>query len=302
MVIYGLYVVNNTIRRNDTELDNMPEVVCEKIIKIADGIHRITAANPSVMTGAGTNTYLLGTKHIAVIDPGPALDGHISAIVNGAKELGGSIDYIIVTHTHMDHSPAAAPLQALTGAKMIGKSPADHQFQDETFKPDVELSDGYVLKTDEFSLRAIHTPGHVGNHYCLLEENAEILFTGDHIMNGSTVVVVPPSGNMADYISSLEKLLAFPLQQLGPAHGDVMAEPKTVISGIVKHRLAREDKVFTTLIKTGPIGIDDLVPLVYDDVHEDMHGVAYYSLWAHLEKLNAELRIGLNNKQWSVSA
>lgn len=280
----------------------MPALVHETLIKIADGVHRITAANPSVMTAEGTNTYLLGTKHIAVVDPGPLLPSHTQAIMAGAAALGGSIDYIIVTHTHMDHSPGALPLQAATGAKMLGRSADDHQFQDETFRPDIELHEGFTLATDEFSLRAIHTPGHVANHYCLLEENTQLLFTGDHIMNGSTVVVVPPSGDMADYIASLEKLLSYPVAMLGPAHGDVMHDAEAVISSLIRHRLIRETKVVKALAQQGPSLIDDLVPVVYDDVHEDMHGVAYYSLWAHLEKLQKEQRAQLNDNVWALSA
>lgn len=279
----------------------MPALIYGKKVEVAPGVHRITANNPGVMTAAGTNTYLLGQREIAVIDPGPLAPEHTDAIIAAAAELGGEIKYIVVTHTHMDHSPGAAPLAARTGAKMIGKSPDDHQFQDETFKPDEELADGYVLSTDEFSLRAIYTPGHVSNHYCLLEENAQVLFTGDHIMNGSTVVVVPPSGDMGAYIASLKKLLGFDLTTLAPAHGDTMGEPEQVIEAIIEHRLRRETKVLEALTAAGPSTIDNLVPIAYADVDEEMHGVAYYSLWAHLEKLVTENRVIQEEKNWRLS-
>lgn len=276
----------------------MPHVVVGQLVKIAHNIHRITAPNPGVMTGPGTNTYLLGCKSIAVIDPGPLLQPHLDAIMAGAAELGGQISHIVVTHTHMDHSPAAAPLAQLTGAKLVGKAHSEAQFQDTSFIPDIELFNGYELVTDEYNLHAIHTPGHVGNHYCLLEQSQQLLFTGDHIMNGSTVVVVPPSGDMAAYIDSLRLLLDYSIAHLAPAHGDIMVSPETVINGLIAHRLQREQKVIAALSTVGISTIDDLVPVVYADVSQDMHGVAYFSLWAHLEKLLKDGRVLQRDNLW----
>ncbi len=278
----------------------MPDIVHGQLIKLSDNIHRITAPNPGVMTGEGTNTYLLGKQDIAIVDPGPLLDEHIDAILKGAQQLGGAIRYIVVTHTHMDHSPAAAPLAKLTGAKMIGKTPDDHQFQDETFVPDIELYHDYQLEGESFNLRAIHTPGHVSNHFCLLEQNQQMLFTGDHIMSGSTVVVVPPSGDMAAYIASLQLLLDYPIKHLGPAHGDIIEQPKQLIRHLIEHRLKREAKVLKALKTLGASNIDKLVTDVYDDVDEQMHGVAYFSLWAHLEKLAVENKVSHYNDTWQL--
>ena len=278
----------------------MPSILHGKYIQIAPNIHRVTAPNPSVMTGSGTNTYILGQKSLCVIDPGPLLDEHIDAILKAADQIGGKIETIVVTHTHMDHSPAAMPLAQKTGAKLIGKSPDDHQFQDETFVADIELFDEYALTSEGYDLVAIHTPGHVSNHYCLLETQNGMLFTGDHIMNGSTVVVVPPSGDMGAYIQSLKKLLNYPIKSLGPAHGDTIEEPQATIERIVNHRLLREQKVISAMAMSEPITIEALVTKVYDDVSEELHGVAYFSLWAHLEKLLAEERVQKIDQHWQL--
>ena len=171
--------------------------------QLAPGIQRLLAPNPGMMTGPGTNTYLLGEKEIAVIDPGPAIDSHIAMIQEVAS---APIRWIIVTHTHLDHSPAAYPLAEATGAKLVGKSPPNGSNQDQTFSPHRLLNNGDKIETEEFILTAIHTPGHASNHLCYLHEKLQWIFTGDHVMNGSTVVINPPDGNMQDYLNSLEKL------------------------------------------------------------------------------------------------
>jgi glyoxylase-like metal-dependent hydrolase (beta-lactamase superfamily II) len=250
-------------------------------------VRRLVAPNPGVMTGAGTNTYLLGTEEVAVLDPGPALPEHIDAILETA---GDRIRWIVCTHTHPDHSPAWAAVAKATGAQVIGASPPDDMFQDASFKPTIELQHDYVLATPEFTLRAVHTPGHVGNHYCFLLEEEGMMFAGDHIMNGSTVVIIPPSGDMKAYIESLQLLLEYPLEFIAPGHGDVMEDPRAVVSWLVNHRLMRERKVIDGLRETGRVPLDELVKVVYDDVDTSLHKMAKLSLSAHLIKLHHENR------------
>jgi len=250
-------------------------------------VRRLVAANPGVMTGPGTNTYLLGDDEVAVLDPGPALPAHIDAILDTA---GDRIRWIVCTHTHPDHSPAWQAVAAATGAQVIGASPPNDMHQDNTFRPTLEVQHDYVLKTDEFTLRAVHTPGHVGNHYCYLLEEEGMLFAGDHIMNGSTVVIIPPSGDMKAYIESLQLLLNYPLKCIAPGHGEVMPEPTAVVDWLVKHRLMREQKVINGLRQTGRAPLDALVKVVYDDVDTSLHKMAVLSLRAHLIKLQHEQR------------
>lgn len=251
-------------------------------------VRRLVAPNPGVMTGPGTNTYLLGNEEIAVLDPGPAIPEHIEAIVKAGE---GKIRWIVCTHTHADHSPAWQAVAAATGAKVIGASPADDMFQDLTFKPATELLHDDVLKTEEFTLRAVHTPGHVSNHFCFFLEEEQMLFAGDHIMNGSTVVIVPPSGDMKAYIESLQLLLDYPLKYIAPGHGEVMEDSKAVVEWLVNHRLKREAKVVAGLRALTKASLDELVKAVYDDVDVSLHKMAKLSLLAHLIKLQQESQV-----------
>ena len=260
-------------------------------------VRRIIAPNPSVMTGPGTNTYLVGNDEVAVVDPGPDEPSHIEAIL---REGAGRIRWILVTHTHEDHSPAATPLARATGAQLRGVAAPDDFYQDLIFTPDVALSDEPLLQTPEFRLRAVHTPGHACNHYCLLLEQEGMLFTGDHIMNGSTVVIIPPSGDMKDYLDSLEKLKSLPLRSLAPGHGELMPEPVAVVDGIIRHRLTREAKVARVLDEAGGT-LDELVERAYDDVPRAMFPMAKYSLWAHLLKLARDGRAVERDARWDAT-
>src|SRR5210317_136657 len=237
------------------------------------------------MTGAGTNTYLLGKERVAVLDPGPAIPEHIDAIL---KTAGDRIRWIVCTHTHPDHSPAWQAVAQATGAEVIGALPADDMFQDDTFKPTRELQHDDVLATDEFTLRTVHTPGHVSNHFCFFLEEEKMVFAGDHIMNGSTVVIIPPSGDMKAYIESLRMLLNQPMVSIAPAHGDLMPNPVETVEWLVAHRLQREAKVLAGLDALGPSTLDGLVVNVYDDVDTSLHSWAKLSMKAHLLKLEAE--------------
>ena len=250
-------------------------------------VRRIVAPNPGVMTGAGTNSYLLGDEQVAVLDPGPALPEHVDAILDAA---GDRIRWIVCTHTHPDHSPAWQAIHEATGAEVIGASPSDDMFQDDTFAPGVELQHDDVLATDEFTLRAVHTPGHVSNHFCFFLEEERMLFAGDHIMNGSTVVIVPPSGDMKAYIESLQLLLRYDLHLIAPGHGEVMEDSRAIVEWLVNHRLQREAKVIRGLQTTGRSIIERLVEVVYDDVDIGLHEMAKLSLSAHLIKLQRENR------------
>jgi glyoxylase-like metal-dependent hydrolase (beta-lactamase superfamily II)/8-oxo-dGTP pyrophosphatase MutT (NUDIX family) len=253
-------------------------------------VTRIIAPNPGAMTGPGTNSYLVGAGDLAVIDPGPAVDSHIETILENAK---GRLRWIVCTHTHLDHSPAAAALKAATGAQVLGR-PAPPG-QDPTFAPDVIVEHGQRMQLgDGVTLRAIHTPGHASNHLCYLLEETRMLFTGDQVMQGSTVVINPPDGDMRAYLASLEALLAEDLAIIAPGHGYLIGAPHKELRRLIAHRLARESKVKSVLQKVGPASLERILALVYDDVPERMHRWAARSLTAHLDKLVAEgaLRAG----------
>jgi glyoxylase-like metal-dependent hydrolase (beta-lactamase superfamily II)/8-oxo-dGTP pyrophosphatase MutT (NUDIX family) len=246
-------------------------------------VTRLIAPNPGVMTGPGTNTYLVGEEELAVIDPGPAIASHIEKILEESK---GKLRWILCTHTHADHSPAAAAIKAATGAQVLGRpAPAG---QDATFAPDKIMQDGDRLQIGAISLRAIHTPGHASNHLCYLLEQTRMLFTGDHVMQGSTVVINPPDGNMRAYLASLEGLLGLDIAILAPGHGYLIGDPQREVQRLIRHRLARERKVVGALARLGPASVEDLLPAVYDDVPASIHRVAARSLTAHLEKLVAD--------------
>jgi glyoxylase-like metal-dependent hydrolase (beta-lactamase superfamily II)/8-oxo-dGTP pyrophosphatase MutT (NUDIX family) len=245
-------------------------------------VTRLTAPNPGVMTGPGTNTYYVNG---AIIDPGPAIDSHIENILKL-----GEIKWILCTHTHLDHSPAAAAIKAATGAKVLGRpAPAG---QDATFKPDFVVENGQRIQVDgmrgSISLRAIHTPGHASNHVCYLLEETRMLFTGDHVMQGSTVVINPPDGNMLAYLQSLERLLGEDIAIIAPGHGYLIGAPHKEVRRLIAHRLNRERKVVAALAKLEHPSLEEMLPLVYDDVPERIHRVAARSLTAHLEKLVSE--------------
>ncbi|CAI8368294.1 MAG: MBL fold metallo-hydrolase [Luminiphilus sp.] len=267
-------------------------------VRISPRIQRLVAPNPGVMTGPGTNTYIVGTDELAVIDPGPAIDEHIEHIL---KVGDGRIRHILCTHTHPDHSPAAAHLARELEVPMIGAVTADDQHQDLTFQPDIHLEQDAVIAGHDWSIRAIHTPGHVDNHYCFLLEEEGMVFAGDHIMNGSTVVIVPPGGNMKDYIESLQRLLDYDVKAIAPGHGEIIPGCRDEVEKLVRHRLMREAKVVANLGRSGPVPIETLVVSVYDDVPEAMHRWAQLSLLAHLLKLEVDGRACQSAGIWSLT-
>jgi len=265
------------------------EIVPGQCVQLSPRVRRITAPNPGVMTGPGTNTYLLGdtTTGVAVIDPGPAIDSHVDAIVAAAE---GAIRWIFCTHTHIDHSPAAVRLQARTGATTFGMLARHPERQDTTFQPDTQLTHGERIVVAGCTLRVLHTPGHASNQLCYLLEEEKLLLTGDHIMQGSTVVINPPDGDMRAYFDSLNALLAVDVAYIAPGHGFLMDRLPEVVDRLVLHRQDRENKVLRALRALGPATVEELVPTVYDDTPSARHTIAARSLLAHLVKLENEGR------------
>ena len=259
-------------------------------------VTRIIAPNGGVMTGPGTNTYLVGTHELIVIDPGPDDESHMQAILAAAD---GSIRWILCTHTHMDHAPGAARLKQLSGATVAAMlAPrTDHDFR---LSVDRVLTDGDVISSADVTVRAVHTPGHASNHLCYLLEQNRMLFTGDHIMQGSTVVIWPPDGNMRAYVESLRSLLKIELAVLAPGHGHLIEHPQDELNRLIEHRLRREDKVRQAVLRAGTgVTVETLLPSAYDDVSRSLYGWAALSLQAHLDKLVADGELQFVSGQYS---
>jgi glyoxylase-like metal-dependent hydrolase (beta-lactamase superfamily II) len=280
---------------DETEVPGPPPIVPGVARALSPLVRRIVAPNPGLMTGPGTNTYLVGIDEIAVIDPGPEDDEHLEAITGCG---GDRIRWVVCTHTHPDHSPGAAALKAATGAEVLAWGNRDG------LKVDRRIGDGYRIEATEFRLRAIHTPGHSSNHLCYLLEEERTLFSGDHIMQGSTVVIRPPDGDMAAYLESLEKLKGLRLKAIAPGHGHVIDDPKAVLQWYIDHRLEREQMVYEALASRGTAKIPTLVEDIYTDVSPELHPVARHSVHAHLLKLAAEGRVTGKTLtgNWSVAS
>jgi glyoxylase-like metal-dependent hydrolase (beta-lactamase superfamily II) len=262
--------------------------------EIAPDVRRLIANNAGPLTGAGTNTYLLGRLRYLVIDPGPADPQHLHRILQITE---GAIEAIMVTHTHGDHSPGAARLAEQTGAQLLGRAPPAGA-QDAAFEPTRVLNDGDLIRVDAIALRALHTPGHASNHVCYLMDREQLLFSGDHLIQGSTVVIAPPDGHMASYLRSLHRLQAEPIERIAPGHGSVIEPAQQEIARIIAHRLQREGKVQRCLRAARSATLDELVTLVYDDVDARMHTLAKASLLAHLIKLEEEGRAACSDEHW----
>jgi glyoxylase-like metal-dependent hydrolase (beta-lactamase superfamily II)/8-oxo-dGTP pyrophosphatase MutT (NUDIX family) len=277
--------------------DASAEIVAGAAVRLSPRIVRVTAPNPGVMTGPGTNSYLVGAgDDWTVIDPGPADEAHRQALLAAAP---GPIRRILVTHTHADHSPGAIELARATGAALLGQRARHAQGQDLGFVPDRELEHGERLGfADGSALRVIHTPGHASNHLCYLLEAEKTLFTGDHVMQGSTVVINPPDGDMALYLQALQALLDEDLDWLAPGHGFLVAQPHALLRALIEHRLKREARVLAALraAQRGPL--DALLPQVYADVPAALHPVARRSLLAHLLKLQADGLADADGEAW----
>ena len=247
-------------------------------------VRRITAGNPGMFTGPGTNTYLIGDEEVTVIDPGPALHEHIEAII----QASANIKQILLTHTHPDHSPGTRLLQDNIGVPVYALITESSKDQDITFTPERILIDGEIIANEYYSIEVIHTPGHASNHLCYLLKDEKLLFTGDHIMDGSTVVIAPPDGSMQDYIDSLAKLKEYDLNKIAPGHGELIDEPYAIVDWIIKHRFERESKVIDVLKQHNSGDLNTLVKDIYADVDSMLHPVAKWSLESHLIKLMDE--------------
>jgi len=264
--------------------------------RIAREVWRIVAPNPSPLTGPGTNTYVVGEQRRLVIDPGPADPVHIARIL---ELTGGTVDRIVCTHSHTDHSPGAALLRERTGAVVLGMpAPNVDDYQDQTYAPDHRLADGERIEGADFVLTALHTPGHASNHVCLLLEAGGLLFTGDHLMSGSTVVILPPDGSMRQYLASLGRLRGLEVRDLAPGHGAVIQGAVAEIDRVIAHRMTREAKVVDAMRAHATATLDTLLPIVYADVPPFMHPVARFSLLAHAIKLEEEGRALRAGEAW----
>ena len=264
---------------------------------IAPGVWRLVAPNASAMTGPGTNTYVLGDPPVAILDPGPDDPAHLAAILALAPRPG----FVFVTHTHRDHSPLAAVLAARTGARLVGRPPPGDGRQDLSFTPAQVPARDQRFDLGGRALRAIDTPGHASNHVCWLLEDEALLFTGDHLLDGVTPVILAPDGDMRDYLDALQRLREYRLARLAPGHGRVLDGPYALIDQVIAHRLRREALVLEALRAAGAAGVDELVAVVYRGLAVELQRFARLSLLAHLIKLQREGRARRDDDRWHAS-
>lgn len=263
-------------------------------MRISPLVSRVLAPNPSAFTYTGTQSYVVGLRDVAVVDPGPSADSHIDALV--AAIGGRPVRAILCTHTHRDHSPAAVVLADRTGAPVIGCAPlvlqddgprSDAAF-DESYRPDEVLLDQGVVRGEGWTLEALATPGHTSNHLCYALREEQALFTGDHVMGWSTSIVSPPDGDMADYMRSMQKLLDRDDAMYYPAHGDPVETPRRLVRGMIGHRKHREGQILRQLDRVpGGASIAAIVPIMYRGVDRRLHPAAARSVLAHLIDLQA---------------
>jgi glyoxylase-like metal-dependent hydrolase (beta-lactamase superfamily II) len=276
----------------------MPDLTPGVASALSPLVRRIVAPNPSLMTGSGTNTYLVGIDEVAVIDPGPDDPGHIEAII-GASMLE-RVRWVLVTHYHPDHSAGVPRLAQETGAQIVALGPP--KSAGAGWSPDRRATDGEVIEGTEWGLEVLHTPGHASDHVCFFLEEERVLFTGDTVLSGTTSVIAPPDGDMTAYLSSLERLRKRRLSRICPGHGDVIDDPKGVLAQYIQHRLEREAQILDAL-REGPSRIPDLVTRIYAEVPEALHEMAARSVHAHLLKLKSEGRVSGRdvNSAWKVA-
>jgi glyoxylase-like metal-dependent hydrolase (beta-lactamase superfamily II) len=279
------------------EFDLSFEPAHERPVSVADGVVRVTANNPGPFTFHGTNSYIVGKKRLAVIDPGPDDDAHLAALIAAIGDR--PVSHIFVSHTHRDHSPLAARLQQATGAPVLAEGP--HRparplrigevnpldaSADTNFQPDIRLADGEAVDGGEWRLAAILTPGHAANHAAFALDRTGILFSADHVMAWSTSIVAPPDGALADYMASLDKLLTRRDRIFLPGHGGPVVRPGQFMRGLKAHRKMRERAILERLA-AGDRTIPDMVEQIYRDTDPRLHGAAALSVLAHLEDLVA---------------
>jgi glyoxylase-like metal-dependent hydrolase (beta-lactamase superfamily II) len=273
-------------------VDRTYDAAYGKAVELSPLIRRVCAENPNAFTFKGTGTYIVGRGKVAVIDPGPLIDAHVEALLAAVK--GETVTHILITHTHNDHSPAAAPLKAATGAKTYGFGPHGagkkhegidvEEGGDTDFRPDVVVNDGDVITGDGWTFGALYTPGHTSNHICFALREEKALFSGDHVMGWSTTVIAPPDGDMAQYFASLEKLTGRDDGLYYPTHGNPISEPQAFVRTLIEHRHARERQIENCL-KRGVTRIPDMVAVIYSEVDKRLHPAAAMSVLAHLQHM-----------------
>lgn len=259
-----------------------PPAVAGAPERLSDRVVRVLAPNPSIMTGPGTNTYVVGGSEggrIAIIDPGPADPGHVDAILDvvGPRPVSA----ICVTHHHADHWPAAYPLVERLAEVQDARVRIYGRAMRGGFEPTSVLPHAAIVAVDDATLRAEHTPGHASDHLCFLLQEEGALFTGDHVMGGSTVVIAPPDGNMARYLDSLRHLQTLEAKRIYPAHGGVIEDPAAMLDYYIEHRIEREGQVLEAL-RSGLERVSDIVESIYTEVAQPLRAVAYFSVLAHL--------------------
>ena len=277
------------------DFDTTFEPAHGEAVPVAPGVARMTVNNPGPFTFHGTNSYIVGTDTLAVIDPGPEDEDHLRALL--AAIAGRPVSHIFVSHTHVDHSPLAARLARETGAPVLAEGP--HRparplrigeinpldaSGDDAFAPDVALKDGELVEGDGWALRTVFTPGHTANHVAFALEGTGVLFSADHVMAWSTSIVAPPDGAMADYMASLDKLLARDDRLYLPGHGGPVTQPAAFVRGLKAHRKMRERAILERL-RSGDRTVEEMVAAIYRDVDPRLHGAAGLSVLAHLEDL-----------------
>ena len=268
-------------------------------------VRRLLARNPSPFTFTGTGTFVVGSGTVAVIDPGPDDPAHVAALIAGLA--GETVSHIVVTHTHMDHSPAAPALKAATGARIVGCAPlvlsddgprADAGF-DASYAPDAVMTEGDSVSGPGWTLTAVATPGHTSNHLCFALEQEKALFTGDHVMGWSTTVVAPPDGDMADYMASLQKLMVRDDAVYHPTHGEPVTDPQRFVKHLIGHRRQRETQVLRA-IGEGLVTIPQMVAAMYAMVDKRLHPAAGLSVLAHLIDLEQRGRVARAGDNWQL--
>jgi glyoxylase-like metal-dependent hydrolase (beta-lactamase superfamily II) len=279
----------------DIPFDKSFDLPPGRVEEVVPGVRRLLVDNPGPFTFKGTLTYIIGKGQVAIIDPGPIDEAHMAALIDAVR--GETVTHILVTHTHRDHSPAAASLKAATGAKTygegphraaralhVGEAPPLDSSGDRDFRPDIALADGEVVSGPGWAIEAVTTPGHTANHMAFAMKGTEMLFSGDHVMAWSTPIVAPPDGAMSDYMASLEKLAQRGETLYFPGHGGVVRDAPRFVQHYIRHRRARETAILKQLA-TGEADIPTLVGTIYVGLDPRLTKAAGLSVLAHLEDL-----------------